>query len=281
MTMDQTMSESGRGRAGARRRGRRGLLILAAGAMGLAACSHPGAPPPKTTTTTTTAPRPGACRPIDFTNAEVVLVSPPSTPARYSLTVAGMLPDTRHAARLQPVEYIQQPEFWLIQVLSCEVADVGAPVNTLFKISLDLTGHLGTRGIEVNGATRHQRIEVPPNPAPPLANTGWVLDPASLGVPTTGKLITLNFTATNLGGNSACNRYNAPYIATGSPTGGALEVGPVSSTLIGCAPDIANAESTYLRKLGAADSYAVADAILTLSGPQGSLVFGTPPPTLP
>jgi len=273
-------------RAGRPGRNRRGLLTLAAGALalGAVACTDPGHRPPpdsRSTTTTTGTPQPGECRDADFTEASVDARPSPSNPFRSVLTVSGVLGNSRYQARLVPVTYVRQPEYWLIQVRACAVGDVGSPVETPYKVSLDLTGVLGTQGIEVAGATRRQRIDVPPKPPAPLANSGWVLDPASLGVPAAGRRITLSFSATDLSGNSACNSYGASYTAKGSPTGGSLEVGTVRNTLIGCPPDIATAESTYLRKLRAATSYHVADDALTLNGPEGRLVFGTPPPTRP
>jgi heat shock protein HslJ len=273
--MNQTMAKLGR----------HGLLALAAGSvvLGAVACTGPGRPPPgsRSTTTSSTPPRNGACHDIDFIEAVVDSRPTSSTEPRYVLTVSGVLGNTREQAHLIPVTYVRQPEYWRIEVVSCTRADIGAPVETPFKISLDVTNTLGTQGIEVTGPTRSQRIDVPPKPSAPLVNTGWVLDPASLDVPAPGRPITLSFSATNLGGSSACNSYGAPYTATGSPTGGSLKLGPIVSTLIACAPVISNAEATYLRKLGAATSYHVDDGMLTLTGPQGRLVFGTPPPTRP
>jgi heat shock protein HslJ len=265
---------------------RRGLLALAAGAvvLGGVACTGPGhRPPPGTRSTTTSSipPRPGACHDIDF--AEATVDSRPSSPtgSHYVLTVSGVVPNSRYQVHLEPVTYVRQPEYWLIQVVACAAGDVGGDVQTPFKVSLDLTGLLGTQGIEVTGPTTRQRIDVPAKAPAPLANSGWVLDLASLGVPAAGRRITLSFSATELSGNSACNTYSAAYTATGSPTAGSLEIGPVRSTLIGCTADVATAEAAFLRKLQAVTSYHVADDRLRLTGPKGSLVFGTPPPTHP
>jgi hypothetical protein len=61
---------------------------------------------------------------------------------------------------LSPVTYIRQPEYWEIDVLGC-MRTIGMPVLTPYTATLRLGSTIGTKGIEVVGATRSVRIDVP------------------------------------------------------------------------------------------------------------------------
>lgn len=64
---------------------------------------------------------------------------------------------------LIPLVYIRQPEYWGIEVTGCLPAGIGLPTTAPYIASLPLNGIIGTRGIEVIGATRSEKISVPPN----------------------------------------------------------------------------------------------------------------------
>ena len=64
---------------------------------------------------------------------------------------------------LSPVIYIRQPEYWEIEVQGCQ-RGLGLPVLTPYTVALRLGGTIGTKGVEVVGATRSQRIDVPGRP---------------------------------------------------------------------------------------------------------------------
>ena len=274
---DTTPDTKGRGATVSRRRGWT-VLVLAVALSPLAAtlaCRPPGPKPDPGTTTTSRPPLPGKCRRIDFAKATVEQVPSTATSPRYRLTVTGTKPSISQSVSLVPVTYIQQPEYWLIEVVACDPPEAGLPATGPYTATLDLTGVLGTKGIEVYGATRSERIDVPATPTHPgLSGTAWVLDAPSLGVPVpSGRAITLNFSATTATGSAACNTYNASYTAVS----GRLTFGPIATTRMACEPPVGAAESAYLRKLAAVTGYRVSGSQLTLTGAAGSLTFGSAP----
>ena len=100
-----------------------------------------------------------ACRPIDFTKAFVRALD--TSPRELWLVVTGLKPSSNTEVLLLPVTYIRQPEYWEIQVLGC-TRGLGLPVLTPYTASLPLNGTIGTKGVEVVGATRSLRIDVSP-----------------------------------------------------------------------------------------------------------------------
>jgi hypothetical protein len=102
-------------------------------------------------------PDPSLCKPIDFTRAFVRTVDTP--PRDRFLVVSGVKPFSSMEVVLSPVTYIRQPEYWEVDVLGC-VREIGMPVLTPYTVSLRLGSTIGTKGIEVVGATRSVRIDV-------------------------------------------------------------------------------------------------------------------------
>jgi hypothetical protein len=103
-------------------------------------------------------PPPESCRLIDFQQARVITLR--TFPPRHILTVTGTKPWLHMSVDLVPRRYVRQPEYWGIEVVGC-LSGFGPPVMTPFSVSLELEGTVGTRGIEVIGATRSQTIEIP------------------------------------------------------------------------------------------------------------------------
>ena len=64
---------------------------------------------------------------------------------------------------LVPFVYVRQPEYWEIEVVGT-LRGPALPVPTPYSVSIRLDGILGTRGVEVVGATRRQRFDVPERP---------------------------------------------------------------------------------------------------------------------
>jgi hypothetical protein len=96
---------------------------------------------------------------IDFERAEVVTLE--SFPPQFVLTVSGTKPYANMEVELAPLVYIRQPEYWGIEVVGHLPGGIGLPVVTPYSVSLPLAGTLGTRGIEVIGASRSEKIDVP------------------------------------------------------------------------------------------------------------------------
>jgi hypothetical protein len=113
-------------------------------------------------------PQSETCRLIDFEEAEVVILK--SFPPQYVLVVSGEKPYLNMEVTLRPRVYIQQPEYWGIEVVGC-LPGFGIPVMTPYTVSIRLAGLMGTEGIEVIGATRSEKIEL--KDLPPEIYEDW------------------------------------------------------------------------------------------------------------
>ncbi|MFL6129967.1 MAG: hypothetical protein ACJ73E_12995 [Mycobacteriales bacterium] len=103
-------------------------------------------------------PPPASSRLLDFDQAQILALR--TFPPRYILRVAGTAPYADIDVALVPLVYVRQPEYWEIEVVgSLRGVAVGGP--TPYQVSLRLDGSLGTRGIEVVGATRRERFDIP------------------------------------------------------------------------------------------------------------------------
>lgn len=96
---------------------------------------------------------------IDFDRAEVVALE--SFPPQFVLTVSGEKPYMNMEVSLEPLVYIRQPEYWGIEVVGHLPGGIGLPVVTPYTVSIPLSGIMGTKGVEVIGATRSEKIDVP------------------------------------------------------------------------------------------------------------------------
>lgn len=103
-------------------------------------------------------PKAESCRLIDFAKCEV---RPGFLPDTYVLIVAGMQPYANMRVELVPLIYIRQPDYWEIEVVGC-LRGIGLPVLTPYTVSLPLDGVRGIHGVEVVGANRRKRLDVPP-----------------------------------------------------------------------------------------------------------------------
>jgi hypothetical protein len=101
------------------------------------------------------------------------------------LAVTGTTPYLNMDVALVPLVYIRQPDYWGIAVIG-RPPGLGLPVQAPYTVSLRLSGSIGTRGIEVMGATRAQQLDVPPQPAPQGRCGEWAawLDRQPPGPPT-------------------------------------------------------------------------------------------------
>jgi hypothetical protein len=95
--------------------------------------------------------------PLDFRKAAV---APGEKPGSLVLTVSGDKPrDAEGGAKvkLEPMTYEVQPEYWKIEVL-WDPENAIFPVVTPFQVSIPLEGIRGTKGVEVVGQTKRQKI---------------------------------------------------------------------------------------------------------------------------
>lgn len=99
---------------------------------------------------------------IDFESAKVFTSR--TVPPRHVLVVRGEKPYLNMQVNLIPLVYIRQPEYWGIEVVGC-LPEVGLPAVADYVVKLDLDGTIGTRGIEVIGANRSEKIDISGKPA--------------------------------------------------------------------------------------------------------------------
>lgn len=99
----------------------------------------------------------GAAQLIDFTTAKVV---PGFVSGTYFLIVSGTKPYLNMEVHLTPLIYIRQPEYWGIEVIGI-LHGIGLPATAPYSVHISLTGITGTKGIEVIGARKRKKINVP------------------------------------------------------------------------------------------------------------------------
>jgi len=99
-----------------------------------------------------------AYRLIDFGVAEVHGGFVPKT---YILVVSGTKPYINMEVTLKPLVYIRRPEYWGIQVVG-SLHGIGILELDPYTASIPLGGIMGTKGIEVIGATHAEKKDVPP-----------------------------------------------------------------------------------------------------------------------
>jgi hypothetical protein len=102
-------------------------------------------------------PHSATCRLIDFEKADVV---PGFASKTFFLIVAGIKPWLTLKVELHPLIYVQQPDYWGVEVVACQDG-IGQPQSAPYHAQLDITHLLGTKGIEVIGATGRKRFNVP------------------------------------------------------------------------------------------------------------------------
>lgn len=84
-----------------------------------------------------------------------------------------------------------------------------------------------------------------------------------------GYPITLLIAGSEVSGRAACNS----YFGTVAVNSVAVSFNDLGQTEMGCEPTVMEAEATYLSALASAEAFLLAGDRLTLSGPEGELVF--------
>ncbi|HJW76569.1 MAG TPA: META domain-containing protein [Thermoleophilia bacterium] len=108
---------------------------------------------------------------------------------------------------------------------------------------------------------------------PALDGTSWKLTAWAESSPIPADVtITATFADGKVSGNSGVNTYGGTYE---SDTSGAFSAGPLASTMMAGPEEAMKAETAYLRRLDAAESYAITDSTLVLKDADGkdSLTF--------
>jgi peptidoglycan hydrolase-like protein with peptidoglycan-binding domain len=116
---------------------------------------------------------------IDYQRADVI--TPMIYPPEPRLVVSGEKPSPVMEVQLIPMIYIQQPEYWAIEVIGVYPSGPvpsQLPTSVPYTVELDLAGITGTVGVEVTGLNRVERIDVStgedtmPIPVPPTVQLG-------------------------------------------------------------------------------------------------------------
>lgn len=91
------------------------------------------------------------------------------------------------------------------------------------------------------------------------------------GQPTiAGSTVTMTFAEGRVSGKAGCNRFMGGF-AVGAD-GLKLEMSQMASTMMACPDALMTQEARFLGTLGAVTGYAVADGVLTLTGPGGKMI---------
>ncbi len=97
------------------------------------------------------------CRRIAFDDAQVV---PGFIKDTYFLIVSGKKPWASMKVELVPLVYVTQPDYWGIEVVGCQIG-IALPVEVPYSAVLDVSHVRGKSGLEVIGASRTVKINVP------------------------------------------------------------------------------------------------------------------------
>lgn len=102
-------------------------------------------------------PQSKACRRIDFDNVQIV---PGFVKDTWFAVVSGTKPWVTMKVNLVPLVYIRQPEYWGIEVIGCQTG-IGLPQQAPYTNTIS-AHNMGTKGIEIIGATRAKIFDIPP-----------------------------------------------------------------------------------------------------------------------
>lgn len=133
-------------------------LMLAAGALPAGAQPVPGRvrpPPPLMEPVWSLL---GECYPIDFTDVDIEWYGGGRV---YQLTVSGIKLYANMEVSLSHEAYSGRPDFWRTLVIGCVKNGLVLPLATPYYVTMDLDQFVGRKGIEIVGASRKVRRDVP------------------------------------------------------------------------------------------------------------------------
>lgn len=102
----------------------------------------------------TEAPAVQSCRLVDFDTYSIAKPQPPV------LVVHGTAPCLNMEVSLQPVIYVQCPEYWRIEVVGCLPGGFCLPATKPYVAYISLAGIVGSKGIEIAGANKTEPVEL-------------------------------------------------------------------------------------------------------------------------
>lgn len=98
-------------------------------------------------------------RTVDHTTATAD-VYPGIVTGTFILVVSGKKPYLNMQVQLVPLTYVQQPDYWGIEVIGC-IPGIGLPTIGAYSQPLQLDGVIGMKGIEVIWSDGTEKIGIP------------------------------------------------------------------------------------------------------------------------
>ncbi len=100
----------------------------------------------------------GECYPIDFNSVDIQWYAGRGV---YQLTVSGIKPYTNMEVSLSHQAYSGRPAYWRTVVVGCVKNGLVLPIPAPYYITMNLDQFVGTRGVEIVGASHSIRRPVP------------------------------------------------------------------------------------------------------------------------
>jgi hypothetical protein len=100
----------------------------------------------------------GECYPIDFNGIDIEWYAGRGV---YQLTVTGVKPYMNMDVSLSHEAYNGRPAYWRTVVIGCVKNGLLMPLASPYYITMNLDQFVGTRGVEIVGASRKVRRDVP------------------------------------------------------------------------------------------------------------------------
>ena len=100
----------------------------------------------------------GECYPIDFTGIDIEWYAGRGV---YQLTVTGVKPYTNMEVSLSHEAYNGRPAYWRTLVVGCVKNGLVMPLASPYYITMNLDKFVGSKGVEIVGASRSVRRAVP------------------------------------------------------------------------------------------------------------------------
>ncbi|MDB2437133.1 hypothetical protein N9W89_00320 [Hellea sp.] len=102
-------------------------------------------------------PQPTTYRRISFDDAQVNAGFIADT---YFLTVSGVKSTVNMDVFLQPLIYIEKPDYWEIEVIG-HLRGIGLPATAPYTKTIDISANIGHKGIKVIGSNKEQQFDIP------------------------------------------------------------------------------------------------------------------------
>ena len=100
----------------------------------------------------------GECYPIDFNGIDIEWYAGRGV---YQLTITGVKPYMNMDVSLSHEAYNGRPAYWRTVVIGCVKNGLLMPLASPYYITMNLDQFVGSRGVEIVGASRKVRRDIP------------------------------------------------------------------------------------------------------------------------